>query len=88
MEKKIIEGVAEKIFPRHKGLTSTASNKIMCRRAAFLKGAEWHANNQSEQMYSNKDLYKLLLDFIRFEHEQPHDMARGIMIEKFIKQIK
>jgi chemotaxis methyl-accepting protein methylase len=42
---------------------------------------------QSEWM-RNHDLYKLLLDFISFEHEQPHDMPRGIIIEKFIKHNK
>lgn len=33
-----LEEVAAKIFPTHKGLTTSASNKIMCRRAAWIKG--------------------------------------------------
>ena len=41
MEKETIEQAAERIFPHHKGLTLTASNKIMLRRSAFIKGAKW-----------------------------------------------
>jgi len=36
-----IEEVAKKIYPHNnKGLTIVASNKIMLRRAAFVKGAK------------------------------------------------
>jgi hypothetical protein len=41
MKTETIEQAAERIFPHHKGLTILASNKIMLRRSAFIKGAKW-----------------------------------------------
>jgi hypothetical protein len=46
MKKETVEEASERIFPHHKGLTITASNKIMLRRAAFIKGAKWKEENQ------------------------------------------
>ena len=79
--KKTIEEAAEKyadnyfvsLFSHHDGLNQ-----------GFKAGAK----HQSEQMYSEDDLYELLLDFIDFGHKQPHDMPRGIEIKNFINQLK
>lgn len=48
MDKETLEEAAEKIYPHHKGLTTTASNRIMLRRCAWIKGAKY----QAERMYS------------------------------------
>lgn len=39
--KKTLEEESERIYPKHKGLTTVASNKIMLRRAAWIEGAKW-----------------------------------------------
>jgi hypothetical protein len=56
MEKEPIEEAAEKIYPNHKGLTTIASNRIMLRRTAWVKGAKW----QAERMYSEEEVIELL----------------------------
>ena len=43
---------SEKIYPHHKGLTTTASNRIMLKRYAWIKGAKW----VKERMYSEIEL--------------------------------
>lgn len=56
MAEQDLEEVAKKIFPKHKGVFLTASNKIMLRRAAWVKGAKW----QQEQMQElhKSDMHK------------------------------
>ena len=55
-KKETLEIAAEKIYPHHKGLTTTASNRIMLRRCAWIKGAEW----VQERMYSEEEVNDLL----------------------------
>ncbi len=54
MKIETIEQASERIFPHHKGLTIIASNKIMLRRAAFIKGANWNkeANTNIEKAFN------------------------------------
>lgn len=77
MKQESIEEAAERIFPNHKGLTVLASNKIMLRRNAFIKGAKW----QQEQ----------ILDFLYLEITERRDYSASKMCEKvieFIEQFK
>ena len=77
MKQKTLEKAAERIFPNHKGLTVLASNKIMLRRNAFIKGAKW----QQEQ----------ILDFLYLEITERRDYSASKMCEKvieFIEQFK
>ena len=55
-KQETVEDAAEKIYPHHKGLTTTASNRIMLRRCAWIKGAEW----VQERMYSEEEVNDLL----------------------------
>ena len=55
-KQETLEEAAERIFPNHKGLTVLASNKIMLRRNAFIKGAKWHA----ERSHSDEEVYNIL----------------------------
>lgn len=45
-----IEQAAERMFPHHKGLTILASNKIMLRRSAFVKGAKWQQEKSTQNI--------------------------------------
>lgn len=56
MKQEELEQVARGIFPHNKRLTVTASNKIMLRRSAFIKGVNW----QQERSYSQEDLANAL----------------------------
>jgi len=62
MEKKTIEEAAEKYLKYvntriHQDLERDGYLKI-----GFLKGAEWYAKNQSEQMYSHEEVNQYILD--------------------------
>ena len=50
--RETLEEASEKIYPHHKGLTTTASNRIMLKRYAWIKGAKW----VKERMYSEEEV--------------------------------
>ena len=50
MKKETPEEASERIFPHHKGLTILASNKIMLRRVAFIKGAKWQEEKSTQNI--------------------------------------
>jgi hypothetical protein len=52
MTQKELQEAAEKIYPKHKGLTATATNKIMLRRNTWVKGAKW----MQGKIFSKKDM--------------------------------
>ena len=54
MKQETLKEAIERIFPNHKGLTVIASNKIMLRRNAFIKGVKW----LQERSYSNENTEK------------------------------
>jgi hypothetical protein len=62
-KQKTVEEAVEKIYPHHKGLTTTASNRIMLRRCAWIKGAKW----MQERMYSEEDLISFAHFYFREE---------------------
>jgi hypothetical protein len=70
MKQETLEEAAERIFPKHKGLTITASNKIIMRREAFIKGAKY----QAERMYSEEEVLNLWKVYIKLND--------GFMIRK------
>jgi hypothetical protein len=41
---------------------------------------------QQERSYSDKDLFKILLDFVAFPHD--HMEPRGSIIERYLKELK
>jgi hypothetical protein len=51
-------------------------------RHAFKEGAKW----QAERMYNEKNLFKILLDFVAFSHD--HMESRGSIIERYLKELK
>jgi hypothetical protein len=55
-KQETLEEAAEIFYPKHKGLTTTATNKIMLRRAAWIHGAKW----MEERMYSEGEVLVLL----------------------------
>ena len=64
MKIETIEEASIRIFPHHKGLTILASNKIMLRRAAFIKGVKWYQemlNNEQpkQKQFDIKEIEKL-----------------------------
>lgn len=59
--KKTIEEAAERLIPKVIKSTPFGSKYEVIpkkERSAFLKGAEWYAKNQSEQMYSKEDMHE------------------------------
>jgi hypothetical protein len=48
----------------------------------FIEGAKW----QAERMYSEEQLFKILLDFVEFPHD--HNEGRGSIINRFLKELK
>jgi hypothetical protein len=86
MEKETLEEAAKKIYPTHKGLTTIASNKIMLRRTAFIKGAKW----QAERMYSEANK---IMKFLNTEKELKLSDAKTIerikwYFETYFEQFK
>jgi hypothetical protein len=51
-------------------------------RDGFIEGAKW----QQERMYSEEDLFKILLDFVAFPHEYME--PRSFIIERYLKELK
>jgi hypothetical protein len=41
---------------------------------------------EQERMYSEEDLFKILLDFVAFPHD--HMESRGSIIERYLKELK
>jgi hypothetical protein len=41
---------------------------------------------KKERMYSEEDLFKILLDFVAFPHD--HMESRGSIIERYLKELK
>jgi len=50
----------------------------------FELGAIWQ--QEQERMYSEEDLFKILLDFVAFPHD--HMEPRGSIIERYLKELK
>jgi hypothetical protein len=48
----------------------------------FINGAKW----QAERMYNEKDLFKIIFDFVAFPHS--HMESRGSIIERYLKELK
>jgi hypothetical protein len=82
MEKEAIEEAAKKIYPTHKGLTTIASNKIMLRRTAFIKGAKW----QAERMYSEEDMREAFIAGTQFEEDYDYNLYMEKWFEQFKKK--
>jgi hypothetical protein len=40
----------------------------------------------NKRMYSEKQLFKILLDFVEFPHD--HNEGRGSIINRFLKELK
>jgi hypothetical protein len=52
------------------------------KRKAFINGAKYMA----EKMYSEEQLFKILLDFVEFPHD--HNEGRGSIINRFLMELK
>lgn len=86
-KKETLEIAAEKIYPHHKGLTTTASNRIMLRRCAWIKGAEW----MQERMYSEEDLISFAHFYFREEFNstmQNSNKSTDEILQEWFNQFK
>jgi hypothetical protein len=86
-KKETLEIAAENIYPHHKGLTTTASNRIMLRRCAWIKGAKW----QQEQMYSEEDLISFAHFYFREEFNstmQNSNKSTDEILQEWFNQFK
>ena len=53
---------------------------------ALKQGYEAGAKEMAERMYSEEQLFKILLDFVEFPHD--HNEGRGSIINRFLKELK
>jgi hypothetical protein len=51
-------------------------------KAGVVDSVKW----QAERMYTDEDLFKILLDFVAFPHD--HMESRGSIIERYLKELK
>jgi hypothetical protein len=52
----------------------------------LLQVARFGARWQAKRMYSEEDLFKILIDFVAFPHD--HMEPRGSIIERYLKELK
>jgi hypothetical protein len=86
-KKETLEEAAEKIYPHHKGLTTTASNRIMFRRCAWIKGVKW----MQERMYSEEDLISFAHFYFREEFNstmQNSNKSTDEILQEWFNQFK
>jgi hypothetical protein len=85
-KQETLEEAAERLYPISKKGSMWMPSADDCNKAnkqeGFIEGAKW----QAERMYNEKDLFKILLDFVAFPHE--HMEPRGSIIERYLKELK
>ena len=79
MQEKINK-VALKFAKKNSDLYETSNYGSMY--LGFINGAKW----QSEKMYSKKDLFNILVDYVSFPHD--YEEPRCITVKRFLKQLK
>lgn len=63
--KETLEEVSKRIFPKHKRSDFVSLNKIMLRRAAWIKGVKWQVENDKKCYHPLP--YRLAKSDINFE---------------------
>jgi hypothetical protein len=68
--------------------TMNLCEDIIEKKTGKMTEEEWQAAEraQTSRMYSEEELFKILLDFVEFPHD--HNEGRGSIINRFLMELK